>query len=54
MDDVSCAVQHDVAVMSILDLEQETEHTIARHTRDEVTPRLQNTTGESDKELSTY
>ena len=39
MDDVTVFVNHDVAVMSILDLQQETEDTVGRHRGYEIAPR---------------
>lgn len=41
VDDVAGAVDHDVAVVSILELQQETEHAVSRHAANEVPPGLQ-------------
>ena len=39
MNDVTIFVNHNVAVMSILDLQQETEDTVGRHRGYEIAPR---------------
>ena len=40
MYDVSRAIQHDVSIMSVLELKQETQHAVTSHADDEVSPRL--------------
>ena len=40
MDDVSLTVQHNVAVVTILELQQERQQAVAGHAHDEVPPRL--------------
>ena len=40
MDEMAETVEHDVAVVSVLELEQKGEHAVARHAHDKVTPRL--------------
>lgn len=40
MDDVALLVQHDVAVMPVLDLQQEQQEAVGGHAADEVVPRL--------------
>ena len=42
MNDVPLGVDHDVTVMSVLELEQETQHTVSGHTHNEVTAGLRN------------
>lgn len=39
MYDVSVDIQHDVAVVSVLDLDQEADHAVGGHRHDEVPPR---------------
>lgn len=45
VDEVSLAVQHDVAVVSVFDLQQEEQQAVGRHTADEVVPCLQRRVG---------
>jgi hypothetical protein len=40
MHNVSVLVDHDVAVMPVLDLEEEAEHGVRRHRGDEGAPRI--------------
>lgn len=40
MDEVTLAVQHDVAVVSVFDLQQEQQEAVGRHAADEVIPSL--------------
>lgn len=40
MDDVPLLVQHDVAVVPVLDLQQEQQEAIGSHASDEVVPGL--------------
>lgn len=40
VDEVSLAVQHDVAVVSVFYLQQEEQQAVGRHTADEVVPCL--------------
>ncbi len=40
MYDVSRAVNHDVSVVSILELKQKTQHTVTRHTSDKISSSL--------------
>ncbi len=37
------SVQHDVSIVSVLDLQQEQQQTVRSHATDEVIPRLMNT-----------
>ena len=46
MDEVALAVQHDVAVVSVFDLQQEQQEAVGGHAADEVVPSLQE--GEED------
>lgn len=46
MDEVALAVQHDVAVVSVFDLQQEQQEAVGGHAADEVIPSLQE--GEED------
>lgn len=41
MDEVALAVQHDVAIVSVLYLQQEEQQAVSSHTADEVVPCLQ-------------
>lgn len=36
MDDGTSRVQHDIAVVPVFDLQEETEHTVGGHTPDEI------------------
>ena len=40
MDEMTETIQHNIAVVSVLELEQKREHAVARHAHNEVTPRL--------------
>lgn len=40
MNDVSLFVQHDVAIVSVFDLEQKQEQTVGSHTADEIVASL--------------
>lgn len=40
VDEMSFAVQHDVAVVSVFDLQQEQEETVRRHAANKVISRL--------------
>lgn len=40
VDDVSLLVQHDVAIVPVLDLQQEQQEAVGRHASDEVVARL--------------
>lgn len=40
MDEVTLAVQHDVAVVSVFDLQQEQQEAVGGHAADEVIPSL--------------
>lgn len=40
MDEVALTVQHDVAVVSVLDLQQEEQQAVSSHAADKVVPRL--------------
>lgn len=42
MDEVALAVQHDVAIVSVFDLQQEQQQAVGGHTADEVIPSLWN------------
>ena len=44
MDDVSCLVQHDVPIVSVLDLQQEADDAVGRHRHHKVVTCLQNDT----------
>lgn len=46
VDEVALAVQHDVAIVSVFDLQQEKQKAVGRHAADEVVPSLW--TGEED------
>lgn len=41
MDEVTLAVQHDVAIVSVLDLQQEEQKAVGSHAADEVISSLQ-------------
>lgn len=41
MDEVTLAVQHDVAIVSVLDLQQEEQKAVGSHAADEVVSSLQ-------------
>jgi len=43
VDEVAMSVQHDVSIVSVLDLQQEQQQTVRSHATDEVIPRLMNT-----------
>ena len=55
MDEVALAVQHDVAVVSVFDLQQEQQEAVGGHAADEVIPSLQegeeNVSGTSENSL---
>lgn len=40
MDEVALAVQHDVAIVSVLNLQQEQQEAVGSHAADEVIPSL--------------
>ncbi len=41
VDEVALTVQHDVAVVSVFDLQQEEQQAVSSHTADEVVPCLE-------------
>lgn len=48
MDEVALAVQHDVSIVSVFDLQQEEQQAVSCHAADEVVSRLEfGKTGES-------
>ena len=51
VNEVSLAVQHDVAVVSVFDLQQEEQQAVGRHAADEVVTRLR--TGGTDTDRHT-
>lgn len=52
VDEVAFAVQHDVAIVSVFDLQQEQQEAVGGHAADEVIPSLW--TGEEDIRTSSY
>ena len=53
MNEVALAIQHDVSVVSVFDLQQEEQQTVGGHTADEVVPCLHDKT-EREKEGGEY
>jgi len=51
VDQVALAVQHDVAVVSVFNLQQEEQQAVRRHAADEVVPRLKRTSKEHQSQL---